>query len=94
MIPKYAAKRDANEREIIDALEKAGCQVWQVNHAGLPDLYVMRAGKGYWLECKSGRYGKLTKAQQANLERGLRFEIVRCPIEALHAVGIHHEKAV
>ena len=85
---RRAAKRDANEREIIDALEKAGCTVWQVNHAGLPDLYVMRAGAAYWLECKAAKGGRLTKAQQENLERGLPFQIVTHPFEALHAVGL------
>ena len=85
---RRAAKRDANEREIIDALESVGCQVWQVNHAGLPDLYVMRAGDGYWLEVKNEFRGKLTPAQHENLKRGLPFSVVTNVIEALHAVGL------
>lgn len=82
------AKRDAIEPDIVDALEAAGCSVWRVNQAGLPDLYVQRAGKGYWLECKSAEHGRLTKAQERNRKKGLQFEIVTHPFEALHAVGL------
>lgn len=37
---RRAAKRDANEREIIDALESAGAAVAQLSGEGIPDLLV------------------------------------------------------
>lgn len=37
-VPSYRAKRDANEREIIDALESEGCAVQQLSAPGVPDL--------------------------------------------------------
>ena len=85
---RRAAKRDANEREIIDALERVGCAVWPISQEGMPDLYVQRADGAYWLEVKEPKRGKLTKAQHENLKRGLRFSIVTNVIEALHAVGL------
>lgn len=60
---RTAAKRDANEREIIDALKKIGCSVVQVSQEGLPDLSVGFRARNFWLECKS-KGGKLTPAQE------------------------------
>ena len=37
---RIRAKRDANEREIIEALKAVGCTVWQVNDEAVPDLLV------------------------------------------------------
>jgi len=85
---RLAAKRDDNEQRIIDALEAAGCRVWRINQAGLPDLLVVRAGMIYLLEVKHEFRGRLTKAQQGNMERGLPFQIVTHEYEALHAVGL------
>jgi len=44
-IPKYAAARDENEPEIIEALEYTGWTVCQVNQTGFPDLVCGRPGK-------------------------------------------------
>ena len=86
---RRAAKRDANEPEIIKALEAAGCRVWQLNQEGVPDLLVVRHGQITLLEVKNGEFrGKLTGAQQDNLLRGLPFQIVQDKWEALHAMGI------
>lgn len=85
---KQAAKRDANEPEIVAALEAAGCGVWRINQGGIPDLLVVRAGVIYLLEVKNEFTGRLTAAQKRNLERGLPFQIVTHPFEALHAVGL------
>jgi len=85
---RRAAKRDANERGIIDALERAGCQVWQLSQRGLPDLLVVRAGVIYLLEVKDEIHGRLTPAQKDNLQRGLPFSVVTHPHEALYAAGL------
>lgn len=39
-IHRTAAKRDKNEREIIDALRACGCSVQQLSIKGVPDLLV------------------------------------------------------
>ena len=49
---RYANRRDANEREIIDALEDIGCSVMQLN---LPvDLLVGYRARNFLLEVKDG----------------------------------------
>jgi len=55
-------KRDANEREIIDALKQIGCTVKQLSATGLPDLLVGYRGKNYLIEVKQSN-GKLTDDQ-------------------------------
>ena len=49
-IPKYAARRDSNEREIIDALQLAGWSVFQADAAGFPDLVVAKGHRTYLIE--------------------------------------------
>lgn len=49
---KYARKRDANERVIIDALRAAGASVQQLDVAGVPDLLVGYQGRNVLLEVK------------------------------------------
>jgi hypothetical protein len=63
---KTAAKRDANERAIIDALISVGCNIQQISDAGVPDLLVWspRLERFVLLEVK-GDKGKLTEAQAA-----------------------------
>ena len=62
------ARRDANEREIIDALRKAGAYVKQINDEGAFDLLCWHQGKTLLLEVKDGRKPpsarKLTEAEQ------------------------------
>ena len=83
------AKRDSNEREIIDALEAAQCLVTQLSGKGLPDLLVYRAGKFYLLEVKNDEWrGKLTPEQIAFIARGYPVSVVVDKYEALCAVGL------
>lgn len=62
MIPRYAARRDTTEPEIIMALERMGFHVEQISAPGLPDLLLSRAGQWLVAEVKTGK-GRLTKAQ-------------------------------
>ena len=62
MIPRYAARRDTTEPEIIMALEQMGFHVEQISAPGLPDLLLSRAGQWAVAEVKTGK-GRLTKAQ-------------------------------
>jgi Holliday junction resolvase len=65
---RRAARRDDGEREIIDALRKAGAYVKQVNDEGLADLLVWHGGRTLILEVKDGKKPpsarKLTDAEQ------------------------------
>lgn len=62
VIPRYAARRDTTEPEIILALEQMGFHVEQVSAPGIPDLILSRGGQFYLAEVKTGK-GRLTKAQ-------------------------------
>lgn len=86
-LERRAAKRDANEREIIEALERVGCVVFQLDKPA--DILARRRGHWYLMEVK-GPHGKLTGQQErdhARLPPGT-IPIVRNPTEALLAVGL------
>lgn len=53
---KYGAKVDANQKEIVAALRKAGCSVQHLHAvgAGCPDLLCAIAGKVFLIEVKDG----------------------------------------
>jgi Holliday junction resolvase len=74
-------KRDGNEREIIDALQAVGAQVWQVSGKGCPDLLVRFGGHWQPLEVKTKR-GRLTVNQTYLL-----WPVVRTVDESLRAIG-------
>ena len=63
---RTAAKRDANEREIIDALERIGCTVYQMDRP--VDLAVGYRARNFFIEVKDGNKPpsrrKLTKDQK------------------------------
>ncbi len=50
---RRARRVDANHREVVEALEHAGCSVLVVNLEF--DILVGRAGKNYMLEIKDGK---------------------------------------
>lgn len=65
---RRAARRDANEPEIITALEQLGFAVERVSSPGIPDLLMSRAGQWYVAECKTDG-GTPTPAQIATRKR-------------------------
>jgi len=85
-----ARRTDENQREIVDALRRAGCSVVDLHELGhaVPDLLVGRQGRNYLLEVKS-LIGRLTGKQPEWHEawRG-QAAIVRTVDEALAAVGV------
>lgn len=84
-MPRYAARRDTNEREIIDALEAAGCKVEQLDKW---DLQVQRPdGVLRMIEVKTPT-GKLKPSQKKLIEKGWDLRIVRSIEEAFEAVGL------
>ena len=90
MLKRYGNQRDANEPEIVRALEQAGCSVIRLNTPA--DLLVGRTtpqGKRtYLIEVKSAN-GTLTRDQDTftDLWRG-QFSVVRSVEDALIAVGV------
>jgi hypothetical protein len=82
---RRAAKRDATEPAIIDALQRAGCRVQPLSQDGVPDLLV-RGPKGWaLLEVKSPG-GRLTPAQRQWRQTYGVVPIVQTPDEAIRAV--------
>jgi len=83
---RYDKKRDANEREIIQALESTGIQVWQMDRP--LDLLCLkrRGGKCYWflLEVKD-KGGGMTAYQRNFFQdtEGAARAVVRSVEEAL-----------
>lgn len=84
---RRAAKRDANESEIVKALGDIGAKVWPLSDEGIPDLLVGYRGRWILLEVKNGREG-LTDAQEVFFlgSEGLPRHIVRTVPEAISAV--------
>lgn len=66
---RRAAKRDDNERQIVDALRGIGAAVTQVDAKGVPDLLVSYRGHWCVLEVKDGNKPpsrqRLTPEQEA-----------------------------
>lgn len=88
---RRAAKRDANERPIITALQLAGWSVFQLSAPGLPDLMCVRRGRVVLIEVKEkGKRKHLTAAQVVFFSKmkaaGLEPVVVETPEEALAAV--------
>lgn len=86
----YARSIDANQTEIIHALEQIGATVrtLQLEAQGLPDIIVGHAGVNYLLEIKT-EDGELTPAQ---VEFFIAWKgqkaIIRTAVEALAVLGI------
>lgn len=69
---RRAGRTDANQREIVDALRKAGASVHVTSSlgGGFPDLVVGFRGKNYLMEIKRPKPGEplLTEDETAFLE--------------------------
>ena len=85
-IHRRAARRDDNEREILDALQRLGFRVIQLSHPGIPDLLVLnpRTAMLRLLEVKRPG-GKLTPAQ-VRRSGCWPVHIVHNPAEAIEAM--------
>ncbi len=80
----YAKKRDANELEIVKALEKVGATVKRLDDL---DLLVGYRGKTHLMECKT-LTGKLTDPQKDFIKewKGSPLHIVRTPEAAIDII--------
>lgn len=61
----HAKRVDLNQPEVVSAFRKLGWTVSVMSRVGegVPDLYVSKRGKGFWIEVKSMK-GKLTESEQ------------------------------
>lgn len=86
-IPKYAAKRDSNEKRIVDALRGVGATVMHLSSPGMPDLLVGWRDTTFLLEVKTVK-GTLTEPEQDFFKtwRG-QAAIVRSVDDAMRAIG-------
>lgn len=91
-LARVAKRRDANERYIVEALERVGAEVWITDRPA--DLLVWFRRRWYVLEVKMP-HGKLSKRQQAERAEGLceGIQIVRKPLDALRAIGAVGEES-
>lgn len=88
MVTRYDARTDANEPEIIEALEAAGAAVWRVKWP--LDLLVAFRGKFYVLEVKmpgNSLNDNQAKVVKEMMLRGCIPGIVYSVDDALRAIG-------
>lgn len=98
---RRAAKVDANQAQIVEALRVVGCTVQPLHTVGggCPDILCARAGVNYLLEIKDGRKPPSARAltpdqvEWHDLWRG-QVAVVCNVKEALEAVGIPFRGAV
>ena len=81
--PPLAAKRDATEHAILDALSDVGAQYLLLTAI---DVLVLFRGKLMLLECKSPG-GRRTETQDDLVSRGWPVRFVETPAEAWRAIG-------
>jgi len=94
-MPKFAARVDANQAQIVAALRKVGATVTPTHAAGagFPDITVGFRGVNYLMEVKDGvkppSAQKLTTAQVKwhGMWRG-QVDIVSTDAEALAVIGV------
>lgn len=97
-INRYAARRDGNEAEIIEALRAVGATVVQLSDTGYPDLLVGYADPetgeqcNYLIEVKAEN-GKLTPPQFEFFETWEgQCDVARTVQEALKIIGVNADE--
>lgn len=92
-LSRRAKRRDANEDQIVKALERAGAEVWITDRPA--DLLVYRAGRWFVLEVKMPGNG-FTARQSQDRALGLCQGVVTVttPLEALKAIGAIADSSV
>ena len=84
---RMVARRDANERRVIDALKACGAYVKQINDAGTFDLLVYYRGYTLLLEVKDG---DKSPSARALTPAEAKFH-AEWPGQNLHIVNSEHE---
>jgi len=78
-IHRHAAKRDANEHDIVVCLERIGFHVERLSGVGVPDLLLSKNGRWHVVEIKS-RTGTATEQQSLFARRA------RAPVYVLRGI--------
>lgn len=89
-IKRWATRKDATQRVIVEALEAVHCEVWIIERPC--DLLTLFRGRWLPLECKTpqsnGRVRKRSdQAEQTETLERTRIPVVTTPMEALRAIG-------
>lgn len=82
-LKRYAAKRDASEAAIVQALAAVGAQVIRLEPF---DLLVLHQGRLWMLDAKTGTERMRTKTQQRLVAEGWPLHFVTTPDEALRVI--------
>lgn len=82
-IKRFSARRDANERGVIQALHRVGARVLKMDAV---DLLVLFRGKLFMLDVKT-EHGTLTANQKQLIGDGWPVVIVYTAEEAMKAIG-------
>lgn len=86
---RTAARRDKNEREIVDALTGVGASVQRLSDKGVPDLLVSHHGTLYLMEVKRPKQGRLTPEQIEWITNwDSEVYVVTSDEEALRVIGV------
>lgn len=88
-MPKYAARRDSTEADIVRGLEACGWDCVYLSSGDLPDLLVRQRSTGRLalLEVESGHYKRRRKQSQKDMLERWGVPIVTTLDEALRALG-------
>ena len=84
----WAKKIDTNQQDIVDALLKIGCSVYDASRAGggFPDLVVGYRQCTYLVEVKSGKRKLNPKQKEFHEDWRGNITVVRSPMEAIKVV--------
>ena len=86
---RWQKKTDSNQADIVLALKKIGCSVFDASlfGGGFPDLVVGRGGMTWLMEVKQGK-GQLNAKQTAFHSKWCgHIAVVRTPMEAINVVN-------
>ncbi len=89
-IKRWATRKDSVQKDIIAALEAAGCEVWVIERPC--DLLTNYRGRWLPMECKTPKANgeprkRSDQAEQTELIERARIPVVTTPLEALRAIG-------
>lgn len=85
------AKRDANERAILDAIRGIYIYAWPVSGDGLPDLLTYHPRRRVWLPVEVKAPGGHLTPAQAETFRIAPFPVVETVADALALFGVVDE---
>lgn len=88
-LPRYAARRDAPEREIIRDLASIGWDCVRISSGELPDLLCRHRASGRYelLEIESGHYKRRRSDEQKAMLAAWSIPVVKNFDEAARALG-------